>query len=83
MPDHETTPANANLESAPDRLKIGSDCYGLWYLSATPAHPHWDRFDGPTYVRADIYEAELDKAMKRELKLRRQLAKLEAAHVHD
>lgn len=73
----ETT-ANSNLEPAPARLKIGRNSYGLWYLSATPADPLWDRFDGPAYIRADLYEAKLAEAMKREMKLRRQLAKLEA-----
>lgn len=70
--------ANSNLEPAPARLKIGRNSYGLWYLSATPADPLWDRFDGPAYIRADLYEAKLDEAVKREMKLRRQLAKLEA-----
>ena len=70
------TPANANLEPIPARLKIGRNTYGQFYVAATEGGYLWDRTDGPTYIRADIYEAKLDEAMKRELKLRRELARL-------
>lgn len=74
------TAANSNLEPIPARLKLGRDTYGKFYVVATEGGYLWEQSDGPAYVRADIYEAKLDEAMRRELKLRRQLAKLEAQH---
>jgi hypothetical protein len=70
------TPANSNLEPAPERLKIGRNCYGLWYLSATPVHPFWDRFDGPTYIRGDVHDALMDAQARREVRLQRELVRL-------
>jgi hypothetical protein len=77
MPVNETTPANANLEPAPERLKIGRNCYGLLYLSATPTNPFWERFNGPVYIRADLHEAAMDQAARREVRLQRRIVKLE------
>lgn len=79
MPSEEkTTVANSNLEPIPAKLKIKRNCYGRFYLLSIEGGFMWDRDDGPVYIRADLYEAALDNAMKRELELSRKLAELEA-----
>lgn len=76
MTNPNSTPANANLEPAPERIKIGRNTYGLWYLSATTTNPFWDRFDGPIYIRGDVHDALMDAQARREVGLQRELVRL-------
>ena len=71
-----STVANSNLEPAPAELKISRNCYGQWYLFGKSGDWLYERCNGPTYIRADIHEAKLDQAVRREVRLQREIVRL-------